>query len=101
MIANILAGPLTRLAPDIIKRLATGAVLVHPFDHPDVIAGQGTVGLELLEQCPDLRTVLVSTGGGGIVAGGGAFLLARLLAARRRPRSLPERITAAMAAWVR
>ena len=37
----------------------TGAVLVHPFDHPDVIAGQGTVGLEILEQVPDVRTVLV------------------------------------------
>ncbi|MDQ3504004.1 MAG: pyridoxal-phosphate dependent enzyme, partial [Actinomycetota bacterium] len=41
----------------------TGAVLIHPFDHFDVIAGQGTVGLELLEQCPDVRTVLVCTGG--------------------------------------
>jgi threonine dehydratase len=47
----------------------TGAVLVHPFDHPDVIAGQGTVGLEVLEQCPEVRTVLVCTGGGGLVAG--------------------------------
>ncbi|MCW2665460.1 MAG: threonine dehydratase [Frankiales bacterium] len=47
----------------------TGAVLVHPFDHPDVIAGQGTVGLELLEQCPDVRTVVVCTGGGGLVSG--------------------------------
>jgi len=47
----------------------TGAVLVHPFDHEDVIAGQGTVGLEVLEQCPDVRTVVVCTGGGGLVAG--------------------------------
>ena len=47
----------------------TGAVLIHPFDHADVVAGQGTVGLELLEQCPDLRTVVVCTGGGGLVAG--------------------------------
>ena len=47
----------------------TGAVLVHPFDHRDVIAGQGTVGLELLEQCPDVKTVVVCTGGGGLVAG--------------------------------
>ena len=46
----------------------TGAVLVHPFDHPDVIAGQGTVGLELLEQVPDVRSVLVGTGGGGCSA---------------------------------
>jgi threonine dehydratase len=47
----------------------TGAVFVHPFDHPDVIAGQGTVGLEILEQVPDVRTVLVCTGGGGLVGG--------------------------------
>ena len=47
----------------------TGAVLIHPFDHADVIAGQGTVGLELLEQRPDVRTVVVCTGGGGLVSG--------------------------------
>ncbi len=47
----------------------TGAVLIHPFNHPDVIAGQGTVGLEVLEQCPDVRTIVVCTGGGGLVAG--------------------------------
>ena len=47
----------------------TGAVLIHPFDHADVIAGQGTVGLEILEQCPDVRTVVVCTGGGGLVSG--------------------------------
>ncbi len=47
----------------------TGAVLIHPFDHVDVIAGQGTVALELLEQCPDVRTVVVPTGGGGLVSG--------------------------------
>jgi threonine dehydratase len=47
----------------------TGAVLIHPFDHPDIVAGQGTVGLEVLEQCPDVGTVLVCTGGGGLLAG--------------------------------
>ncbi len=47
----------------------TGAVLVHPFDHPDIVAGQGTVGLEILDQCPDVRSVVVPTGGGGLVAG--------------------------------
>jgi threonine dehydratase len=47
----------------------TGAVFIHPFDHPDVVAGQGTLGLEVIEQCPDLRTILVCTGGGGLVAG--------------------------------
>jgi threonine dehydratase len=47
----------------------TGAVLIHPFDHADIIAGQGTVGLEVLEQCPDVKTVVVSVGGGGLVSG--------------------------------
>lgn len=47
----------------------TGAVLIHPFDHPDVVAGQGTVGLEVLEQVPDVRTVIVPVGGGGLAAG--------------------------------
>ncbi len=47
----------------------TGAVLIHPFDHRDIVAGQGTCGLEILDECPDVRTVVVSTGGGGLLAG--------------------------------
>jgi threonine dehydratase len=46
-----------------------GAVFIPPFDHPDIVAGQGTCGLEILEQVPDVRTVLVCTGGGGLLAG--------------------------------
>ncbi|GAA2494061.1 threonine ammonia-lyase [Streptomyces thermolineatus] len=48
---------------------STGAVFIHPFDHPDVVAGQGTVGLEILEQCPEVRTIVVGVGGGGLAAG--------------------------------
>jgi threonine dehydratase len=47
----------------------TGAVLIHPFDHFDIVTGQGTCGLEILDQCPEVKTVLVSTGGGGFIAG--------------------------------
>ena len=47
----------------------TGAVFISPFDHVDIVAGQGTVGLEILEQAPDVQTVLVPTGGGGLLAG--------------------------------
>ncbi|MCW6008417.1 threonine ammonia-lyase [Micromonospora sp. CPCC 205371] len=47
----------------------TGAVLIHPFDHPDVIAGQGTVALEILEQCPDVKTIVAGLGGGGLLSG--------------------------------
>ena len=55
----------------------TGAVFIHPFEHPDVIAGQGTVGLEVLEQCPDVKAVVVCAGGGGLVAGVAAAVKAR------------------------
>ena len=46
-----------------------GRTLIHPFDDFDVIAGQGTVGLELLEQVPELEAVVVPVGGGGLIAG--------------------------------
>ncbi|HVV30209.1 MAG TPA: threonine ammonia-lyase [Mycobacteriales bacterium] len=46
-----------------------GSVFIHPFDHPDVMAGQGTVGLEIVQQCPDVATVVVPLGGGGLVSG--------------------------------
>jgi len=47
----------------------TGAVLIHPFDHADIIAGQGTVALEILEQCPDVKTIIAGLGGGGLISG--------------------------------
>ncbi|MDX6253654.1 MAG: threonine dehydratase, partial [Kribbellaceae bacterium] len=47
----------------------TGAILIHPFDHPDIVAGQATTGLEIVEQCPQVRTVVVPVGGGGLIAG--------------------------------
>ncbi|WP_067697727.1 threonine ammonia-lyase [Nocardia jejuensis] len=47
----------------------TGATLVHPFDHMDIVAGQGTIALEILQQLPDVGTLIVPTGGGGLLAG--------------------------------
>lgn len=47
----------------------TGAEFIHPFDHPDIVAGQGTVGTEILDQLPEVGTILVPTGGGGLLAG--------------------------------
>ena len=47
----------------------TGAVFIHPYDHADVVAGQGTLGFEVVEQCPQVRTVVVPVGGGGLAAG--------------------------------
>jgi threonine dehydratase len=52
----------------------TGAVYVPPFDDPDVIAGQGTIGLELVEEAPDAEVVVVPVGGGGLLAGVAAAL---------------------------
>jgi threonine dehydratase len=47
----------------------TGAVLIHPFDHTDIVAGQATCGLEIAEQAPSAASVIVPTGGGGLIAG--------------------------------
>jgi len=46
-----------------------GSTFIHPFEHADIIAGQGTVGLEITEQCAQARTVVVPVGGGGLIAG--------------------------------
>jgi threonine dehydratase len=53
------------------KELAAerGSIFIHPFDHADVVLGQGTVGLEIIEQCPDVRTITMPVGGGGLAAG--------------------------------
>jgi threonine dehydratase len=47
----------------------TGSVLIHPFEHPDIVTGHGTLGFEIIEQCPQVRTVVVPVGGGGLAAG--------------------------------
>jgi threonine dehydratase len=66
LLGQTLAEPLVAAAEHAER---TGSVFIHPFDHPDVIAGQGTVGLEVLEQCPEVATVVVCAGGGGLVSG--------------------------------
>ena len=48
---------------------ATGAVVIPPFDHIDVVAGQGTLGLEILDQVPDVDTLVIPIGGGGLISG--------------------------------
>ena len=47
----------------------TGATFIHPFDDPMVIAGQGTIGLEIMDDMPDVRTIVVPIGGGGLASG--------------------------------
>ncbi|MBA3489431.1 MAG: threonine ammonia-lyase [Longispora sp.] len=54
-------------AQDFAER--TGAVFIHPFDHPDVIAGQATVALEIFDQCPEVQTIIAGIGGGGLISG--------------------------------
>jgi threonine dehydratase len=66
-IAGLTVDEALRAATDYAEQ--TGAVLIHPFDHRDIVAGQGTVGLEILEQVPDVKTVVASVGGGGLVSG--------------------------------
>lgn len=73
-----------RLAAEFAER--TGAVLIHPFDHSDVIVGQGTLGLELYDAVPDLDTVIVGIGGGGLIAGVAAAIKARAAADGRTVR---------------
>jgi len=59
-----------------------GLAIVPPFDHPDIIAGQATVALEIVEQLPEVETVLVPVGGGGLISG----VVAGLAAANARAR---------------
>ncbi|RYC24005.1 hydroxyectoine utilization dehydratase EutB [Ciceribacter ferrooxidans] len=67
-----------------VERLVAqrGLVMVPPFDHPAVVAGQGTLGLEIVEQMPDVATVLVPLSGGGLAAGVAAAVKARKPTAR-------------------
>ncbi len=53
---------------------ARGLTVIPPFDHPDIIAGQGTVAREILEDWPEVRAILVPVGGGGLLSGIGAFV---------------------------
>src|SRR5256886_13916370 len=72
-------------AYELARALSTerGQLFVHPFDDPRVIAGQGTLGLELLEQLPDVEAVLVPVGGGGLIGGVALAVQAQRPAVRR------------------
>ncbi len=83
------AGATVRLTPDMSgafalldELVAEGLTLVHPFDDPVVLAGQGTVGLELATDAPDVTDVLVSIGGGALVSGVAAAVRALVPGAR-------------------
>jgi threonine dehydratase len=73
----VLCGPGERekVAAEVLEQ--TGGVLIPPFDHPDVIAGQGTIGLEIAEDMPEVANVLVPVSGGGLASGVGTAIKAR------------------------
>lgn len=73
-----------RLAAEFAER--TGAVLIHPFDHRDIVVGQGTLGLEVLDDLPEVDTVITGIGGGGLIAGVAAAIRAKAAASGRTVR---------------
>lgn len=73
-----------RLAAEFAER--TGAVLIHPYDHIDVVTGQATLGLEIIDDLPNVDTVLMGIGGGGLIAGVASAIKQRAAAAGRTVR---------------
>ncbi len=73
----VLCGPGERekVAAELLEQ--TGGVLIPPFDHPDVIAGQGTIGLEIADDLPDVENVLIPVSGGGLASGIGTAIRAK------------------------
>jgi threonine dehydratase len=73
-----LVGDNIQVAVDGARAFATetGARFIHPYDDPDIIAGQGTLGLEVLDQLPDVGTVVIPVGGGGLITGAGIVIKA-------------------------
>ncbi len=80
----ILEGNDTRVAWAAMERIRDerGLTFVHPFDHPDTIAGTGTVGLEILDDLPDVGVVVVGVGGGGLICGVAAAIKGKRPAVR-------------------
>lgn len=72
----------------------TGALAMHPFDQPEVVAGQGTIGIELAEQAPDADTVIVAVGGGGLIAGIASWFAGDVRVVGVEPEAAPTMHTA-------
>ncbi len=67
----------------------TGALVVHAYDQPEVVAGQGTLGYEFARQVPELDTVLIAVGGGGLIAGAAAWFAGNVRVIGVEPESAP------------
>ncbi len=76
------------------RAIETGALVIHAYDQPEVLAGQGTIGYELTQQAPELDTVLVAVGGGGLVAGIAAWFEGNVRVIGVEPESAPTLATA-------
>ncbi len=85
------------LAASRLRQAETGALEIHAYDHPAVLAGQGTVALEFEADAPDLTHVLVATGGGGLIGGMAAWYAGRASVVSVEPASCPA-LHAALAA---
>ncbi len=79
------------------RALETDALLMHPYDQPEVVAGHGTIGLEISEQCPGADTVIVAVGGGGLVGGIAAWFAGEVRVVGVEPELCPT-LTAALEA---
>lgn len=75
----------------------SGAIFMHPYDQPAVVAGQGTIAMELAEQLPDVDTVLVAAGGGGLIGGVAAWFAGEVRVIGVEPETCPT-LHAALAA---
>ena len=80
------------------RQAETGALEVHAYDHPDVLAGQGTVGREFEQDAPELTHVLVATGGGGLIGGIAAWYAGSAQVVSVEPEGLSRRCTMRCAA---
>jgi threonine dehydratase len=85
------------LAASAARAAETGALVVHAYDQPEVVAGQGTLARELARQAPDLDTLLVAVGGGGLIAGIAAWYGGRTRVVGVEPERAPT-LAAALAA---
>ncbi|HSL10867.1 MAG TPA: threonine/serine dehydratase [Actinomycetota bacterium] len=81
------------------RAFQTGAAFLHPYDQPTVVAGQGTIALELAEQVPDVDTVVVAVGGGGLIGGIAAWFATDVRVIGVEPELCPT-LTAALEAGV-
>jgi threonine dehydratase len=78
------------LATSQVRAMQTGALVVHAYDQPEVVAGQGTLGYEFAQQAPGLDTILVAVGGGGLIGGLVAWFVGAVRVVGVEPESAPS-----------